>query len=128
MKDYENTDENGIKLTVKDGNISLRQGGKSRNLGVVVGDGQGRYVWTKHEKKENIFRANNSLSIPYEVFRILPEKCIIKFIIEGRVYTITKKYIESYKEDHNVFLYFKKIGYEKKMYIPLEEWDCEGIF
>ena len=123
IQDYKNTDANGITLTIKNGNVSLkRAGGNSRSLGVIADHG-GYYVWTKHERDADIFRANNSWSIPYEVFRILPERCIIKFITDRRTYTITKKYIERYKESHDVFLYFKKTGYEKKIYIPLEEWE-----
>ena len=110
-------------LIYSDGNLYLTERGERKKfLGRITKRGE-VVRWDKKESLKDVFRKTNAWSLPYELFKILPEHTIISFFDGIHRYTITKEKINEYMKIHDVFLWFKTSGVERKIYIPLSEWE-----
>lgn len=113
-------DDVGNKMVFNDGQLYLKLKGETnaRFLGYITED-NGSIKYTKFERESNIMRKNNSWSIAFEILKQVDR---IEYKTDKRTYRIDQQTAM----DQGSFLHFKNSGYERKIYIPLEHWNCEG--
>jgi hypothetical protein len=118
-------DENGKLWTDDYGQVHLKAGRGERIIGRILDDQAcGNRVYFKSESLKEVFKKNNSWSLCYELINQLADNDIvnIKTRETGAIVWLTIKEVKE-KGD---FLWFKKTGIEKKLYIPLDQWHKEG--
>jgi len=120
------TDNMGNFLKIDDsGKISLKlvNERKTRYIGQLF-ERDGYNVYAKTEEiKDGILRINNSWGLCYPVLQKLDNNGYVEiYDDQHRVFRQTKKYII----EHGTFLHFKKQGFEKRIFLPLEEWFQES--
>jgi len=115
---FDRTDTMGNRFEMEGENLFLvlRKDGKKRNLGRIFHNKKdGKLQYVKHESNKDIFRANESWSIPYYIVMNVD---YLQIITEDKDYRITAEHAL----DVGSFLWFKDSGFEKKFYIPLSDW------
>lgn len=114
------SENNVLTCCNKTGKLSLflSSENRKRDIGVIKFI-NGIMIYEKKEKEAQIFRKNNSWSIPYIIVELLLENSKIIFHTEKCTYSITKEDVLK----NGSFLFFKRSGFEKKIYIPIKFWN-----
>ena len=114
---FNSIDIQGNKITYENGNLylSLKKDNIKRNIGSVKFHKDGNILYVKQEKEDGRFKKNDSWSINYYV---LSKVDYVMYVTTKAVYKITKS--DALKLGD--FLWFKKTGYERKIYIPVKHW------
>lgn len=115
----------------KSGNMLYRRGDvvlldlvsedRRRRLGTIVDD----YIIMKRDPKKHLLRVANAYGFCYELLATAKKIKVIRLMIIG-----TKDFYHITIEDvlkHGDFLFFKKQGFEKQIFLTLEQLEKYGI-
>ena len=113
-------DKDGNVFHCKNGKITLQLNSedKVRKIGEVYINEKGLTIYKKYEEERHIHKKTNAWSIPVPIF----EK------VDGIWFyskTYNYKILTSEAKKNMTYLTFKKVGYEPKVYIPLQLWNTK---
>lgn len=116
-------DKDGNFFGCKDGKLTLqlRSETRLRKIGEIFYNEEKKLlIYKKREDENQIHRKTNSWSIPVHLYNR----------VDG-IWFYTNKYnykiLRQEAEKHKMYLSFKKVGYESKVYIPLQLWTTKPI-
>lgn len=120
------SDTQGSLYILKTGEVelSLLCESRTRKLGFIKQNELGIISYYKHEKEKDVFRKTNAWSLNYNVLQYLPnDNSMINIKSELQIYRISK----SKALECGEFMFFKKSGIEKKIYVPKIYFDVDGL-
>lgn len=116
-------DKQGNFFHCKDGKITLqlKSEDRRRKIGeVYVDEKTNLTIYKKFEDENQIHRKTNAWSIPVGIFEKVDG---IWFFTDNYNYKILTKNAKK----HMSYLTFKNVGYEPKVYIPLQLWNVKPV-
>lgn len=120
------SDTQGSLYILKTGEVelSLLCESRTRKLGFIKQNELGIISYYKHEKEKDVFRKTNAWSLNWNIIQYLPfPNSMINIKSENGIYRITKEKALECGE----FMFFKKSGIEKKIYVSKVFWGFEGL-
>lgn len=120
-KQFSFKDEADNQFSCNDGRITLqlKSEDRTRKIGEIVVI-KGLLIYKKREDEAQVHRKTNSWSVPVHIYERING---IWFYTDLYNYKILKAKADKNKK----FLHFKKVGNEKKVYIPLQLWSTKPI-
>ena len=104
--------------------LNLNSENRVRKLGFMKENEKGVMSYYKHEKEKDVFRMTNAWSLNWNIIQYLPfPNSMINIKSENGIYRITKEKALECGE----FMFFKKSGIEKKIYVSKVFWGFEGL-
>lgn len=121
LPNFNEIDEIGNKLTCIDGKLSLFLSNerRARSIGSFRKGSKVDFFYEKFEYHKDVFRANDSWGINYNVLEKLPDNSGIIVKTRERTYKISKKKAL----EAGSFLWFKEQGLERRFFIPRKDWE-----
>ncbi len=112
-------DDAGNSLSLEGEKIFLSTKKERRMIGELI-DSKGMRAYRKKVTRNHIFNQNDSWGICYAVLDFLEDEDVIAlfYIAQKKCYSLTKAQVL----EKGSFLWFKKEGFERQLFIPRSEW------
>lgn len=124
-KTLNDEDKDGNQLIFRDKSgtvfLNLVSEGRSRKIGHVIVNRSGRATYAKKTKDEHVFRKTNSWGINDCMIQALQDDDMLVVETESTFYMMP---IEKVKKCGD-YLWFKATGFERQIFVPLDEFNQE---